>query len=580
METCNGMLCLACASTETPLIALPLNELAKARPVPLRESRSVRQWISGMLGTLQPSQVACMVNVPMPGCPDALAVLYTSGLLSIWEPAAAWHLCQMAVGRPSQPGGDSASLPFSVASLYASGRRADVVGVVLRGTALCRLPAVVLRAHCTTAQHSALACRVACSWPCDSAQSCALLFTQVDELSGIRSTSSTVSAIRLAAAHGGRTATVALLDTLDMLDVAVALRGPVRSAEEVRAAAGSSQEDSCGRLLSAATVDAGQGVVALLMHCDAATRALAVRVDAPAADVHVLGALLGLENALQVRGRTLWHPVLNAAADHERIQEHLLMDVAHAPVHAALHEQACVWLAESCGVAAAGVLDAALPALLSAAHLRRATLALALLHIGCSVPVATLATTPRDALLATVRGAVEQAARQRSASPLAVAAQLAQRYASLRAAESAAVGFVEPHGAAATPAVAIRRGLEVSTLRAVRHPGAALLMPADASCGAGSQHALHALLHAAAAAAGPVLLRWPLQMVPELGVQLQHACDAAARAVAAGVPCGSGPMSAERQQAQVRSRAAACMRPATSRGRRRFAALTASPSRL
>lgn len=120
MEICNGMLCLACNSTETPLIVLRLDDLAKGRPMPLREGKSVMQWVSGMLGTSQPSCVACMVNVPVQGAPDALAVLYTSGLLSVWEPNTGRHLCQMMVGAAANPQQEGPPQPFTVSGLCVS----------------------------------------------------------------------------------------------------------------------------------------------------------------------------------------------------------------------------------------------------------------------------------------------------------------------------------------------------------------------------------------------------------------------------------------------------------------------------
>jgi hypothetical protein len=117
MEICNGMLCLACHSAEMPLIVLRLDDLSKARPVPLREGKSVSQWISGILGTAQPPLVACMVNVPVPGASHVLAVLYTSGLLSVWEPNTGRHLCQMAVGAAADLQQEGPAQPFTVSGL-------------------------------------------------------------------------------------------------------------------------------------------------------------------------------------------------------------------------------------------------------------------------------------------------------------------------------------------------------------------------------------------------------------------------------------------------------------------------------
>lgn len=107
MAICEQTLCLACQSAETPLITIPLADLASARPSPLRESKTVRQWVSGLLGTSQPPQVACLAALPLsPASPSAaaasprnfLAVLYTNGLLSVWEAASGRHLCQTIVG--------------------------------------------------------------------------------------------------------------------------------------------------------------------------------------------------------------------------------------------------------------------------------------------------------------------------------------------------------------------------------------------------------------------------------------------------------------------------------------------------
>jgi hypothetical protein len=101
------------------VIVLRLDDLSKARPMPLREGKSVSQWISGILGTSQPPFVACMVNVPVPGGRHALAVLYTSGLLSVWEPSTGRHLCQMAVGAAADLQQEGPAQPFTVSGLCA-----------------------------------------------------------------------------------------------------------------------------------------------------------------------------------------------------------------------------------------------------------------------------------------------------------------------------------------------------------------------------------------------------------------------------------------------------------------------------
>lgn len=113
MAICEQTLCFACQSAETPLITIPLADLASARPSPLRESRTVRQWVSGLLGTSQPPQVACLAALPLspaspstaPASPESLlAVLYTNGLLSVWEAGSGRHLCQTIVGSGADGG--------------------------------------------------------------------------------------------------------------------------------------------------------------------------------------------------------------------------------------------------------------------------------------------------------------------------------------------------------------------------------------------------------------------------------------------------------------------------------------------
>lgn len=127
MTICQSTLCLACQSTETPLVTIPVSDLASARTTPLRESKTVRQWVSGLLGTSQPPQIACLATVPLwpndsastAASPHSLlAVLYTNGLLSVWEAASGRHLCQMIVGSGADGRhADSGAQPVTVSGL-------------------------------------------------------------------------------------------------------------------------------------------------------------------------------------------------------------------------------------------------------------------------------------------------------------------------------------------------------------------------------------------------------------------------------------------------------------------------------
>lgn len=155
MAICERSLCLACQSTETPLVIIPLADLDSARPSPLRESKTVRQWVSGLLGTSQPPQVACLATVPLSSTSGTapsrslLAVLYTSGLLSVWEAASGRHLCQTIVGSGADGRHvDTSAPPVTVTGMYDPFRslrlpwtcmRIDCIEPVARGSAGMRL---------------------------------------------------------------------------------------------------------------------------------------------------------------------------------------------------------------------------------------------------------------------------------------------------------------------------------------------------------------------------------------------------------------------------------------------------------
>jgi hypothetical protein len=253
-----------------------------------------------------------------------------------------------------------------------------------------------------------------------------------------------------------------------------------------------------------------------------------------------------------------------------RMQESLFMDESYASVHEALHDQAKLLLAGTGSTAGnMTALDCVLPGLLSAVHLDYDNLSRALMHIGCTVTPATLQSSSRSIIMSTIRSAITSAAQQRGVPLLAVAAQLSQRYHTLCTSANPAIGlfdapmgdtkafsgmnYTDRTGSARrhplTAPVVIRRGLGVSTLGTVMHPGVQML-----------QHVGHvvdkkwhmrALLQAAAAAAGPVMLRWPLWMVPAADVPLRAACVAVARAVVLGVPSDLNPVSPSDQKAQV-----------------------------
>ena len=255
------------------------------------------------------------------------------------------------------------------------------------------------------------------------------------------------------------------------------------------------------------------------------------------------------------------------------------MDLSYAPVHEALHQQAASLLASTGNALEdTSAVDSTLAGLVSASHLNHDALSLALMHVGSHVTAATLQSYSHSGLLRAMRAAVGSAAQQRGTSPLAVVAQLSQRYLTLCTAESAAIGMFDgsvvlsgaasgisgadgPGAGSQTSAhasaevlaapVMIRRGLGVATLRGMAHPGVQMLQHTQAPVEDKRWH-VSALLQAAAAAAGPVMLRWPLGMLTAADVPLSAACSAVARAVVVGVPSGPFPMPPTVQQAQVR----------------------------
>lgn len=150
--------------------------------------------------------------------------------------------------------------------------------------------------------HLTCLCRATCGWP--SAQpGKALLIAQVDQLSGVRSTSSTLSVICLHLTHNGRVGEVSAVCTLDPLDVAAVTSSPGAREERLLPShvPGSLQDtEYVGQLISAAVIDAEASLVSVLMHCGTMTRMFVVHVDTHAQEASVMSSVLGLENSLEV----------------------------------------------------------------------------------------------------------------------------------------------------------------------------------------------------------------------------------------------------------------------------------------
>eukprot|EP00892_Ulva_mutabilis_P004575 jgi/Ulvmu1/248/UM001_0252.1 len=511
MAVCQHTLCLACQSTETPLIAIPLSELAAARPGPLRESKTVRQWVSGLLGTSQPPQIACLAAVPLLPADSAstkssphrlLAVLYTNGLLSVWEADSGRHLCQMMVGS------------------LANGQHAE--------------------AGAPPVSVSGLA---ACDWP--GAPGSAMLITQTDELSGMRSARRTFAVARLTATHNGRSASLALVDTLNMSAVAACTHaGALRDARWALADAPTLEgtPEAVGQIQAAVVVDAAARRVAVLTHVGVSAHAFVLYAPDAGGLLRVMGAVLTREDSLQ---------------------QQLFSDPAAAHIFDRLHSQALHLLAASCidpvpPADGLSVLDASLPSLLSPAHFDARALSQALQHVGHTASATVLRGCSSTELARHVRAAAAAAARNHKVPPLQVLAQLCRRYMHVRAAEGAALTLVDlSHGGRADAGAAalaapllLRRGVGVSCVRVVAHPGSVLLKPVEPPL-QDRQAALQGLLQAAVAAGGACAATWPLELVRAADVPLADAFAAMAQSIVRGVPGGPYPMQPSAENAQV-----------------------------
>lgn len=180
------------------------------------------------------------------------------------------------------------------------------------------------------------------------------------------------------------------------------------------------------------------------------------------------------------------------------MQQQLFSDPAAAHVFDKLHAQALSLLRTACtdatpDVDSLSVLDVSLPALLSPAHLSPDALSQALHHIGHSASPSALRAGGRPDLERQVRSAVAAAARNHKVTPLQVLAQLSLRYMHVRAAEGAALALVDLSAGAAPAAGALagegagvlaapfllRRGVAVSSVRVLTHPGAVLLQQVE-----------------------------------------------------------------------------------------------------
>jgi hypothetical protein len=146
-------------------------------------------------------------------------------------------------------------------------------------------------------------CRTACAWP-EGNSSKALLMAQVDQLAGVRSTSSTISVICLHLTHSARAGTISLLSTLDMLDIAAVTRSPAARDELIACMPHNTgrppEEEFVGQLISASVIDVEASLVSVLLHCGTMTRMLVAHVDTDGQEVTVASAVLSTESSLEV----------------------------------------------------------------------------------------------------------------------------------------------------------------------------------------------------------------------------------------------------------------------------------------
>lgn len=131
-----------------------------------------------------------------------------------------------------------------------------------------------------------------------------MLITQTDELSGMRSSLRTFAVARLTATHNGRSASLALVDTLNMAAVAActhagALRDARWALPDVPAL--DSTPEAVGQIQAAAVVDADARRVAVLTHVGVSAHAFVLHAPDAGGPLRVVGAVLTREDSLQVR---------------------------------------------------------------------------------------------------------------------------------------------------------------------------------------------------------------------------------------------------------------------------------------
>lgn len=149
--------------------------------------------------------------------------------------------------------------------------------------------------------HVVHACRAVCGWP--GAPGTAMIITQTDELSGMRSARRAFSIVRVSTTHNGRAASMALVDTLNMAAVAAAT-----SARALRDANWAIPEapgldatpETVGQIQAAAVVDAGARLVAVLTHVGVSAHAFVMHAPEAGGACRVTGAVLTEEDSLQV----------------------------------------------------------------------------------------------------------------------------------------------------------------------------------------------------------------------------------------------------------------------------------------
>lgn len=144
-------------------------------------------------------------------------------------------------------------------------------------------------------------CRAACRWP--GAPATAMIITQTDQLSGMRSANREFSVARVSTTQNGRAATMALVDKISMSAVAAATNASaLRDAHWALPASPALQAtpETIGQIQSAAVVDSEAALVAVLTHVGVSAHAFVLHVSDEGAPCRAVGAVLTQEDSLQV----------------------------------------------------------------------------------------------------------------------------------------------------------------------------------------------------------------------------------------------------------------------------------------